>query len=172
MKLGVYYRLWQEKRRLFPRGQFKRALGRELSQAWLRKHGQHLLWYQTHWYKLAASVTASVVAVFSIATGAFAYTSSAVTEGTPLYPLKRGIEKVEENLQRTPHDKAKFYLKKIARREAEKKVMAARRQKLDNINKSIQRTENALAGVEKELDQNDHSLDKKAPPPSEYLIVN
>ncbi len=89
----------------------------------------------------------------SISTGAYAYNSPEVTEGMALYPLKQALEQVEEAAAVTPEGKAKFYLKKIQRREAEKVVMERRHQKLEKIDSQIKI-------VEDKLEKNNERLEK------------
>jgi chromosome segregation ATPase len=94
--------------------------------------------------------------VASTGTGAYAYSSSSVTEGTLLYPVKQNLENMEEKIQLTPEAKARFYLKKIERREAEVAQMNKKQKLTDKITKvqdKIEQAEDNLANVGKILEE-------------------
>ena len=121
MKLKARFNLWKLKKSSSPSMAFKFGLRKELDAAWDAKYGS------THWYQLVAlhKVGAFAVVIFLLTAsgGAFAYNSPKVTVGTALFTVKEAIEKVEEITRVTPESKAKFYLKKIERREAEEEVI-------------------------------------------------
>ena len=110
--------MWKLKQGLSPNKVFKAGLWRDLSQAWNAHYG-HPAWYQAGFLHKSAAL-AVVVLLLIGSTGAYAYSSPEVTEGTALYSLKQAVESVEEAIKITPKAKAKFYLKQIKRREAEK----------------------------------------------------
>jgi len=92
----------------------------------------------------------------STGTGAYAYSSSSVTEGTPLYPVKQQLENLEEKIQLTPEAKARFYLKKIERREAEVAQMNKKRvleEKISRVQDKIEQAEDNLVKVDKMLEE-------------------
>ncbi|MFH1790128.1 MAG: hypothetical protein ABH832_03625 [bacterium] len=74
-------------------------------------------------FKYAMGFAIVLVAVGACGTGAYAYSSPNVTDGTIFYPIKKSIEKIEEKIKITPQGKANFYLKQIERREAELKAI-------------------------------------------------
>jgi hypothetical protein len=79
-----------------------------------------------------ASVMAVVIVLLGgggVGVGTYAYASDEVTEGTPLYPIKIGLEKIEEMLPRPPEDVPKFQLKQARRRLAEADIIAERLEK-------------------------------------------
>lgn len=132
MKL-LRLQFWKARRALAPSARFKVALWSKLSARWDAKHLPKYAWYQTHWFRLSSAVTAGFMMVASCTTGAYAYVSPEVTEGTLLYPVKQALEKLEESAQITPAAKAKFYLKKISRRAAERAVLDRQQRKAKTI---------------------------------------
>lgn len=151
----VRFDLWREKRKLAPRAVFKRSLRKTLIERFLRERGQKLPWYQTSWSKVAFASVLGLMVVSSFTTAAYAYSSPEVTSGTALYGVKQTLETVEEKLQRTPEQKAAFYLKQINRREAERAVMKKKNQQLQAVDDSIRKTTNNLAAVEDKLSDTD-----------------
>lgn len=123
MSLRNRYNFWKMKQDLAPSKVFKAGLWRDLSRAWNAQYGRPS-WLQIGLLHKGAAL--AVVALLLIgSTGAYAYVSPEVTEGTMLYPLKQAVESVEEAAKITPEARAKFYLKQIKRREREKEKMAA-----------------------------------------------
>ncbi|TAN32743.1 hypothetical protein EPN28_04480 [Patescibacteria group bacterium] len=167
MNLKVRYNLWKEQRRMSPNFKFKRALlARVLdsrlrgndSEDWRGKHPIRFFAYFTHlrW----GVVMASVLLLALLATGAYAYNSDEVTEGTVLYPVKQKLEEVEELTKRTPEAKADFYLKQIKRREAEEAALERRRariekakNRLDMLEKNIEASEEKAERVQTQLEE-------------------
>lgn len=122
MNLKTRYNFWKIKQDFAPSKVFKRMLRRNLNQAWNAQYGR-ATWLQIGLLHKGAAL--AVVATLLIgSTGAYAYVSPEVTEGTALYPLKQAVETVEEAIKITPEAKAKFYLKQIKRREREKEKLA------------------------------------------------
>lgn len=153
MNFLARYNLRKVKKGLSPDRCFKIALKKKLSAAWDEKYASGFEWYQAAWFKRAIAITAVIVIAGSLMTGAYAYTSSEVTTGTPLYPIKQQLEKVEEKLQVTPEAKAKFYLKQINKREAEAAVMKKRGQKIDQVVTQIKQTEDKLVNADINLEK-------------------
>ena len=151
MSLKNRYNLWNLKQDFAPGKVFKVGLERSLSQAWNAKYGR------PNWFQIGLlhkGATFAVVVLLLIgSTGAYAYVSPEVTEGTAFYPLKQAVESVEEVIKITPEAKAKFYLKQIKRREAEKAGLIRK-----NI---IQASANAGAVV-KVLDKEDVKINVAA----------
>ena len=122
MNLKTRFNLWKLKRSMKPSVVFKAALRKDLGAAWDAKYGNKAPWYQLGMHHAAASFTA-ITLILTGAGGVYAYNSPEVTEGSVLYPVKQAIETVEEVTKVTPEAKAKFYLKKIERRQAERKAL-------------------------------------------------
>ncbi|MCX6734127.1 MAG: DUF5667 domain-containing protein [Candidatus Peregrinibacteria bacterium] len=66
-----------------------------------------------------AAITAFVFVLFTGGVSTFAYTNDNVTNGNPLYPVKRGLEKIEETFASSPESHAEFQVKMLGRRLAE-----------------------------------------------------
>ena len=126
MKFLIRYNLWRIKKDLNPSSQFKRELGASLSRRFDELHANHSVWHRIVVAKVTRIIIASSVGVSMVGTGAYAYNSPDVTVGTTLYPIKIGMENIVESTKTTPEAKAKFLLKKIERREAEKQTIVSR----------------------------------------------
>lgn len=150
MKL-IRFKLWQEQERNRVSKKYSDSLWLQLSAAWDAKGLPDYRWYNKFWFTFGVSVSATVFALGSFGTAVFAYTNPTVTNGTPLYPLKQKMEDVEEKLQRTPSDKAQFYLKKISRREAEKRILKAHNKSLEEVEKQIDTVEEKLESTTPQL---------------------
>lgn len=121
MSLKTRYNLFKIKRSLSPSAVFKASLQKDLDQAWDAKYGKVSWFHSGLMYRAGAMAVA--VLVLAGSGGAYAYNSPDVTEGNILYPVKKVIENVEEITKITPEAKAKFLLKKIERREAERAII-------------------------------------------------
>ncbi len=141
------YNLWKTKRRLSPEAAFRRALWQQLAGAWGKRYVK-ISWYQAHLVRLASAGTIGVLVAGSFGTGAYAYVSPAVTEDSILYPVKQELEAVEERvLHRTPEAKAGFYLKQIARREAEAQVLAQHGRAPEQLEERLEKAEEKLVAI-------------------------
>ncbi len=145
MNLRNRMNLWKLKREMGPSRAFKASLRKDLSVSWDAKYDNKAPWYQLGMRHAAAGFTA-IALILTSAGGAYAYTSSEVTEGNILYPIKEVIENVEEVTKVTPEAKAKFYLKKIERREAERQVLA-RKNPLPKIKEEIKEVLDVESGI-------------------------
>lgn len=148
MNLLTKFNLWREKQNLAPRSAFRRVLKKQLLFAWEGKYGVVKKPWFVHY---AGAIATGLVVVLTGTTGAYAYTSPQVTDGTLLYPVKRAIEKVEEKTKTTPEAKAAFYLKQIDRREAEKAVLAGQQKRVKRVEVEIEKNEESLSIVEREI---------------------
>lgn len=129
------------------------------------------IWYEQTWFRLAGGVMAGILGFTAIGTGAYAYSNPEITEGTTLYPVKQAIEKVEERIKITQEGKAKFYIKKMERREAEREVLEIRSEdEIINITtttvkiekkEKIKKTDSEIDKVEKELVKMKSELDEE-----------
>lgn len=152
MSLKTRYNLWKIKKSLTPSRVFKAGLFKKLSFVWDTTNNVKHAWYQTALFKHAAGFASVVLMAGSVGTGAYAYTSPEVTEGSVLYPIKEKLENIEEKIQITPEAKAKFYLKKIQRREAEREATKLRIEKTEkSIERVEERLENARVKVKERL---------------------
>lgn len=142
-----------EKYQSRPRGSFRRSLWRVLARRFDEKYQPVYAWYQTFVFKMSVAIISGIVVVAGFSTGVYAYSSPEVTTGTLLYPLKQTIENAEEMTKQTPEAKAKFLLKKIQRREAEKAVMVRRQQQVDQVEKKIEEVEDKLDLTNQELEK-------------------
>lgn len=75
--------------------------------------------YRQHAFRFAAVGMASVLVVFGTGTSVYAYSSPDVSDGHPLYPIKRGIEQVQERFAMSPDKRAAFHADMMRRRMAE-----------------------------------------------------
>ncbi len=142
------YNLWQAKRRLSPKAAFRRALWQKLAGAWGNRYVK-ISWYQAHLVRLASAGTIGVLVAGSFGTGAYAYVSPEVTEDSILYPVKQKLEAVEERVfNRTPEAKAKFYLKQIARREAEAAVLVRHGRAPEQLEERLEKAEEKLVALQ------------------------
>ncbi len=143
MSLKTRLQLRKVKKQFSPSTQFKRELSRKLDSVWKVRYGKPA-WYQSGLlYKVGAF--AVVLLILAGGGGAYAYSSPTVTEGNPLYPVKKAIEKVEEITKVTPEAKVKFYLKTIARREAEKEQLEQEENKIEDQNIELERKDTSPA---------------------------
>ena len=144
MTYKILYNLWKAKRSASPSSQFKQELWNRLEQ---NLSAEPVFLYQQVWFKWSLVGVASLLVVASFGTGVYAYNSPEITENNPLYAVKQIIEKVEEVAKITPEAKARFLIKKISRREAEKKIMERRGQALERIEQKIEKTTEQLENL-------------------------
>lgn len=157
--LKLYYNLFREKRAFGPDKQFKRSLQKKLQTAWGELYPSRLMWYQMPAFRYSMVALVVLIFVSTTGVGAYAYNSTEVTEGTRLYGIKRAIERVEEKVveRRAPEVQAKFYLKQIERREAERQVIEKVRSQEFGA-KSLQKTEEKIERTEKQLERVNQAL--------------
>ncbi|MBI5729001.1 MAG: hypothetical protein HY983_02040 [Candidatus Magasanikbacteria bacterium] len=149
MNLLARWNLWRAKQKLNPRAAFRRTLKNRLLTVWETRYGG----VASPWFirRYAGAFATGMIVVLTGTTGAYAYTSPEVTEGTILYPVKRAIEQVEEKIKTTPEAKAAFYLKQITRREAEKNILKRRQKRVEKVEAEIEKNEGSLAAVEQKI---------------------
>lgn len=164
MYLKTKYNLWKLKRDLSPSVIFKVKLKKDLNQVWAKKYGQ-VAWYHSGlMYRTGAFATALLVLMGG--GSVFAYSNPGVVEGSLLYPVKIAIEKVEEVTRFTPEAKAKFYLKKIIRREAERERLKEPKNKIEEktgaqvIENKIKKTEKSIEEAEDQLEKFNENIQK------------
>jgi len=155
MSLKNRYNLWKLKQDFVPSKVFKAGLWRNLNSAWNSQYGRPS-WFQLGLLHKGAAV--AVMAAFLIgSTGAYAYVSPEVTEGTMFYPLKQAVESAEEATKITPEAKAKFYLKQIKRRESEK----ARLVRKNPVEIRIKKTEQSIERLQIRLERQKQRVEER-----------
>jgi len=131
---------------------FKKDLWIRLDRQWQKDELPPYSWYQTRVFRYATVVAIFVILVSSSSTGAYAYASGEVIDGTTLYPIKQHIERIEEKLQFSPKNKAQYYLKIMERREKElehiRKFRNSEKQTMENMNMMGKKLENAKVWFE------------------------
>lgn len=132
------YNLWKLKQAASPSANFKASLRKDLNMAWDARYGK-TSWYQVGMTHLVSGFTV-IALLLTGGGGVYAYSNPEVTEGTTLYPLKQAIETVEEVTKITPEARAKFYIKKIERREAERKVLK-KKELLPEVEREVEKVE-------------------------------
>lgn len=145
MNIKLLYNLWKTQRNLNPTRSFKNELLLKLN---LEQKPYHLRLYS---WRMATVMVFLLLLTFSI--GTFAYASPNITEGNILYPLKQKIEDVEEYVKVSPEAKAKFYAKKIKKREVEREIAEKKGKSLERINKQIKDIEKNLERTKKMIKQ-------------------
>lgn len=169
MNLKQRYNLWKVKRSTSPSGVFKRGLQKKLETVWNGRYTTKVYWFQTRIFKFTAVSMIAVLLAGSFGTGAYAYYSPEVTEGSVLYPVKSSIEKLEEKTKRNPEAQAKFYLKQLQRREAEKKRLEEKNKIVENLDIQIEKIGEKLEQVNTKL-QNQELKDKQLKPQIEQRL--
>jgi hypothetical protein len=163
MNLKTRYSLWKIKKSISPNLIFKAKLQKDLDKAWDEKYEKVGMFNLGVMYKAGAMAVVALVLLGS--GGAYAYNSPDITEGNILYPVKKAIENIEEITKTTPEARARFFLKKIERREAERE----RLNKTEVENHSIElekedatstEIENTDAEDSKEIDSRIEKIDK------------
>ena len=148
MNLKEYFCLCRIKKQSSPCRCFKHDLKNDLNLIWQERYGRPKVNLARRW----SIVALSLVIIFGpLSTGVYAYASPGVTSGNPLYKVKKGLEKVEGRTKITPEARANFYLKKIARREAEKKVLISRQENIDGVDYQIKAVEHSLGDLDKKI---------------------
>ena len=110
-----------------------------------------------------AAATAFVFVLFTGGVSTFAYTNDTVTNGNPLYPVKRGLEKIEETFSGSPESHAEFQVKMLGRRLAESRNLTLNgivdESTSNEVSTVVDSGIQAIAAVEKS-DYRDQLLDR------------
>lgn len=110
-----------------------------------------------------AAATAFIFVLFTGGVSTFAYTNDNVTNGNPLYPVKRGLEKIEETLAGSPESHAEFQVKMLGRRLAESRNLTLNgivdESTSNEVSTVVDSGIQAIAAVEKS-DYRDQLLDR------------
>ncbi|HRY36458.1 MAG TPA: hypothetical protein P5230_01060 [Candidatus Magasanikbacteria bacterium] len=169
MNLKTRYNLWKTKRFATPSHVFKRKLQKKLEVVLADKYQTKIFWFQTKIFKFTIVGMIVLLLTGSFGTGAYAYYSPEVTEGSVLYPVKNTLEKIEEKTKRTPEAQAKFYLKQLQRREAEKKRVEEKNKIRENLEMQIEKIGEKLDQINTKL-QNQELKDKNLKPQIEQRL--
>lgn len=105
-----------------PSKAYKKELWVELNVAWSHEYPG----IRVSWARVAAVPVAALVIFVTMGTGVYAYSSPQVTEASSLYPVKQGIEQLQEKFHRSPESRSEFHAKMVERRIAEGEVMLER----------------------------------------------
>jgi hypothetical protein len=123
MNIKLWYNLRMLRKTSKPRSSFKRELNSKLSDKFDEIYGEQTFFQKIIWARTTRVLLASSLSLSMVGTSAYAYNSPQVTEGSILYPVKIGIEKVEEQTKVTTVAKVKFLIKQAERRDAEREVL-------------------------------------------------
>ncbi len=75
--------------------------------------------------RVYSAITAFAFVLFTGGLSTFAYTSNTITNGSPLYPIKRGLEKIESTFVSTPGAMAEYQMRLLARRLDESRFLTS-----------------------------------------------
>jgi len=158
----VEYNLRRHRQMLNPDKKFKQDLLCLLKKEWDAKHEVKTFWFQLSAVKYSMVALVILIVLASISTGAYAYVSPNVTEGTKLYGVKMILEKTEENFARTPEKHAELLLKQVKMREAERIVMFRRGQDTTSVEKRINNLDLRIENISQSLpsETNDQEFEK------------
>lgn len=106
-----------------PAREFKKGLWRDLDVAWAAEYPSSV---GIRWTRIVVVPVAALALFVTMGTGVYAYSSAEVTADSALYPVKRGIESVEERFPRSPGAQSAFHVRMTERRVAEGEVMLER----------------------------------------------
>jgi len=107
-----------------------RAFKNEL---YLRIVPKPIVSYRQHAFRFAAAGIASLLVVFGTGTSVYAYSSPDVSDGHPLYPIKHGIEQIQERLALNPNQRAAFHADMMQRRMAEAERLDQTKEEIPKI---------------------------------------
>lgn len=134
--LSLIIKFWKERRAATPSRQFRVAL-REKIDATLppetRAEHRHVTFRRT-----AVGLAIALPILFG-GTSVYAYSSTSVTEGSVLYPVKRGIESMQLRFRSEPSDLAAYRLELYERRldEAER-LLESREAMIETLNAAVE----------------------------------
>jgi len=118
----------------------------------------------SHKFRFASAGLLAIILMTTMGTGVYAYESPDVVDGHIFYPIKAGIENMEERFARSPEARAAFHAKMMSRRLSEgernfpkysKDVEAALEKAAVHLEKSVTQIET----VEKEKDSRVELID-------------
>ncbi len=121
---GLTRKLKKYKSSVSPSREFRRELWKDLSAAYDSEYGPEKRTVLLS--RFAAVGIASLVLALGMGTGVYAYESPDVVEGHTLYPVKQGLERMEEWLANSPEARIRFHTKMMQRRLNEVEHVEAR----------------------------------------------
>lgn len=110
---GLKRQLKKMRKQARPSRQFKTTLLKQLSEEFEEVYPAHCHHRRTRFVTVGLT---SLVIVFTMGTGVYAYESPAVTEGHPLHFIKHSVESVQEGFANTPEEQAEFHVRMMERR--------------------------------------------------------
>jgi hypothetical protein len=110
----------EAKRASAPSPAFKKALWADLD---VEFDAVHACKNFVPWYRMAMVPVAALVLFAVTGTGVYAYTSNDVTQDSPMYSVRHGLEIVEERIPKTQRSRQRFNARMIERRLQESEVM-------------------------------------------------
>lgn len=140
MNFRLLYNFRKIRKTSAPRPNFKRELQATLSKRYDDLYGNTSIYQRIIWSRSSRIILASTLGFSLVGTSAYAYTSPQVTEGSFLYGVKIGIEKIEEKTKTTNSEKVKFLIKQAERRNEEREVLVKRYN--TEVNKPVSSKEN------------------------------
>ncbi|MDO8626765.1 MAG: hypothetical protein Q7K39_04960 [Candidatus Magasanikbacteria bacterium] len=157
----IHYKFWKISRHLNASKSFKSSLWKKLEANLPQANLIAYAWFEPPFVRRLSGVVAGLVLVATSLTNAYAYVSPEVAEGALLYPLKQAWEKAEEATKITPAAEAHFYLKKLARREAESAVLERRQKKATKTKVQLELIEQRLEVVTEKLEKDSDNANQK-----------
>ncbi len=104
-----------------------------------------------------STVTAFAFVIFTGGLSTFAYTSEGVTNGSPLYPIKRGLESIEQAfISSNPESTAEYHVKMLSRRLAESRVLTLQGRVDEPTNEAVIIFANSGLDAIQLVDQNEY----------------
>ncbi|MBI5731957.1 MAG: hypothetical protein HY982_01195 [Candidatus Magasanikbacteria bacterium] len=116
--IWINYYLFRLKRRWGANKRFKVVLRQKLFRELMKTYPDTPLLATRHYHRYALAA-ACLILFLAAGTGVYAYSSPNIAEDNPLYKIKRGVEKAELKMARSPERKAAVSLKLLKRREIE-----------------------------------------------------
>jgi hypothetical protein len=113
--------------------------------------------------RVYSAITAFAFVLFTGGLSTFAYTSNTITNGSPLYPIKRGLEKIESTFVSTPGAMAEYQMRLLARRLDESRFLTSQGIVDDSTNQDVSTVvDNGIVAIQnvEHSDYRDQLLDR------------
>lgn len=117
--------LKKTRKAIVPSAVFRAQLLSELSLAYDQEHGCPRP--RSFLFRFATVGLTSLVLVFTMGAGVYAYESPEVTEGHPLHFMKSGVERIQEGVSRSPEARTRFHARMMERRLEEGEYLLSHR---------------------------------------------
>ncbi len=118
--------------------------------------------YRQHAFRFATAGMAAVLVIFGTGTSVYAYSSPDVSDGHPLYPIKHGMEQLQERFAATSDQRAEFHADMMQRRMAEAERLDQTKEQIPKILES--------AASELDLSVNELKADLRDPEQRKEVI--